>query len=324
MRVLLNTYPVAFDCPGGGEIQLLRTRAALQRADVDAILYDQWRPQFAETDVVHHFSVQGGSRHFCDYAKQKHLPLVISPIIWLTEDNLEHFPLDEIRHLLTLCDLVLPNSEMEVAQLAEFFSLDPHKFVVTRNGIDHSFGRRISGNVFREHFNMEQAFLLNVANIEQRKNQLRLIQAVRKLGVKLVLVGGIRDQAYFNQCMEAGAGFVRHLGYIDHDSDLLKSAYSACQAFVLPSILETPGLAALEAAAAGAKLVVTAEGSTSEYFADMVRYVDPYSLEDIRSAIEGSLADSSDDSRLAEHVLSNFTWDHTAQQVIAAYKRVLN
>ena len=41
---------------------------------------------------------------------------------------------------------------------------------------------------------------------------------------------------------------------MEHRDPLLALAYSACSVFALPSTLETPGLAALEAAAAGAPL----------------------------------------------------------------------
>ena len=54
MRVVLNTYPVAFDCPGGGEVQLLQSRAALQRRGVQVDLFDVWKPQLrtAEFDAA--------------------------------------------------------------------------------------------------------------------------------------------------------------------------------------------------------------------------------------------------------------------------------
>ena len=70
MRVLFNTYPVAFDCPGGGEMQLLKCKQALESLGVEVLLFDPWRPQFEQVDVVHYFSVQGGSMNFCDYVKR--------------------------------------------------------------------------------------------------------------------------------------------------------------------------------------------------------------------------------------------------------------
>lgn len=320
MRVLYNTYPVAFDCPGGGEIQLLECKAALERIGVHVVLYDQWNPQFDDVDAVHYFSVQGGSTNYCEFVKRKKLPLLISPILWPTDENISEYPMREIRGLLNLCDVVLPNSGAEKDQLEAFFDLDPQKCVVVPNGVGNSFNSLGQGDLFREYLHLEGPFLLNVANIEPRKNQLALVQAVRGMNMPLVLLGRIRDVAYFEDCMREGSHFVRYGGFLPHGSDLLKSAYHASEVFVLPSLLETPGLAALEAATQGARLALTSVGSTREYFQDFVAYVNPYDTVDIRAGIEAALGRKQDES-LRRHVLENFSWDQAALRLVEAYKR---
>ena len=136
MRVLFNTYSVAFDCPGGGEVMLLEYKSALEALGVEVILYDPWHPQFDQADLVHYFSVQGGSMNFCSHVKRRGIPLLISPIIWLTAENVPTFPIEEIRTLLHNCDLILPNSKAEQNQLSEYFGLNRQKFAVVYNGIN--------------------------------------------------------------------------------------------------------------------------------------------------------------------------------------------
>jgi glycosyltransferase involved in cell wall biosynthesis len=321
MRALFNTYPVAFDCPGGGEIQLLKTRESLEALGVEVVLYDPWRPQLDQADIVHYFSVQGGSINFCSHVKNKGLPLVISPIIWLGRDR-DSYPLGEIEGLLHLSDLVLPNSRAEMQQLSDFSGLPEERFFITRNGIDTVFFSQVSGDLFRETFGINGAFLLNVANVEPRKNQLNLIRALKGTGMELVVLGNIRDKGYYEECAREGEGFVRFTGYVEHGSELQKSAYSACEAFVLPSTLETPGLSALEAAASGARVVVTSIGCTEEYFGDMVTYVNPYDTESILNGIRTEVSASRDGS-LRAHMVENFTWHNTALQVREAYQKAL-
>jgi glycosyltransferase involved in cell wall biosynthesis len=320
MRVLFNTHPVAFDCPGGGEIQLLECKAALERLGVHVTLYDQWNPQFEGTDVVHYFSVQGGSTSFCEFVKRKGLPLLVSPILWPTEENISAYPMNEIQGLLNLSDVVLPNSAAETDQLAVFFDIDPRKCIVVPNGVADSFSSLSRGDLFREHFHLETPFLLNVANIEPRKNQLTLIQAVWGMDFPLVLLGRVRDAAYFEECMSKGSHFVQYCGFLPHGGELLKSAYHASEVFVLPSLLETPGLAALEAATQETRLVLTSVGSTREYFQDLVTYVNPHDPENIRAGIEAAL-DRNSDEALRLHVLENFTWDRAALRLVEAYDR---
>lgn len=163
--------------------------------------------------------------------------------------------------------------------------------------------------------------MLNVANIEPRKNQLSLIRAARGLGLSLIIAGGVRDSAYYDDCMQEGAGFVSHVGFLEHDGELLKSAYGGCEAFLLPSLLETPGLAALEAASQGCRLVVTSVGSTREYFHDLATYVDPHNVDDIRAGIQVALRQPLSD-RLRHHALKTFTWDHAVRKLLKAYALV--
>jgi len=321
MRVLFNTYPVAFDCPGGGEVMLLEYKAALEALGVEVMLYDTWHPQFDGADVVHYFSVQGGSMNFCSHVKRRGLPLLVSPIIWLTEENVPTFPMREIANLLRICDLILPNSEAERDQLSEAFQVSREKFAVVPNGIGRAFTEIVSEDVFRHHADLRGPFILNVANIEIRKNQRALIQAVRDLDMPLVLAGRVRDDAYFQQCMAEGQGFVRYVGALPYGGALLKSAYRGCQVFALPSLLETPGLAALEAAAQGARIVITAEGCTREYFRDMATYVDPHDTSDISAGIAAALT-VPHDGALRQHVLSRYTWAKSGEALLEAYARL--
>ncbi|MEZ4873250.1 MAG: glycosyltransferase [Bdellovibrionales bacterium] len=320
----MNTYPVAFACPGGGEIQFSKTHDALSAMGHSPLLYDQWHPQFDVCDIVHYFSLQGGSSSFCYYSKfsvQK--PLVISPILWVGGDT-SKYAMNEAIDLLNICDLALPNSDIEGDKLSQVCGVPREKFHTVYNGIDPIFfNSKESKSLFRDHFKQDRPFLLCVANIEYRKNQQNLIRAFEllNLDMDLILLGNIRDKAYFKESVQ-GKKNTKYFGYLDHHSPLLRSAYAGCEAFVLPSQLETPGLAALEAAATGAKVLITEEGSASEYFEDMATYANPTDVDSIAHAIVSVLSkDHCDD--LKNHVCEKFTWENAAMQTLNAYKDVL-
>ncbi|MEJ2628702.1 MAG: glycosyltransferase, partial [bacterium] len=109
---------------------------------------------------------------------------------------------------------------------------------------------------------------------------------------------------------------------LDHDSPLLASAYAACRVFVLPSKFETPGRAALEAALAGAKIVITPYGGTREYFKDFATYVNPYSVSSIRKGIEKTLENPKPEG-LKEYIKNNFLWDSIAKKTKNVYDKIL-
>ena len=109
---------------------------------------------------------------------------------------------------------------------------------------------------------------------------------------------------------------------LENNSPLLASAYAACDTFVLPSLFETPGIAALEAALSGAKIVITPFGGTKDYFKDMVEYVDPKSIESIQNGIEKSLNLSKSNS-LQNSIKENYLWGKIAQRSLEIYRSLL-
>jgi glycosyltransferase involved in cell wall biosynthesis len=325
MKVLFATYPMAFHTPGGGEIQLLAYRKHLPSHGVDVALFDPWNPRFLDHDVVHFFSCVGGSIHFCNFVKQLGLPLVVSSSLWITDATKHLYPVGEIRHQFILADRVVANSDIECDTLAQVFELPREKFVTVYNGVEKEFYEPVSQELFREHFNIRAPFLLNVGNIEPRKNQLALVRAMKSFpDLKLVLIGHQRDPDYARACLDEGGDHVSYLGTLPHDSPLLRSAYSAAQVFCLPSTLETPGLAALEAHAAGCAIAVTEIGSTREYFGDEVAYLDPSSEHSIAESIRSALASNA--SRAARSALSrerHLDWQSVLAPLETTYRSLV-
>ncbi|OYU87900.1 MAG: glycosyl transferase [Bradyrhizobiaceae bacterium PARB1] len=322
MRVLFNTYPWAFATPGGGEIQLLKYAEHLPTLGVEVELHNIWKPAFDRVDMVHFFACLGGSIQFCSYAKSRGLPLVISTSLWITEDTTHRYPMDEIRAQLSLADLIITNSDTESDVLSRVFGLPRENFVAVMNGVEPHFSAPHDPALFRARYGIEGPFVLNVGNVEARKNQLNLVRAMKGHELPVVVIGHVREPEYGRQVIEEGGAQLRYLGPLDHTDPLLASAYAACAAFVLPSTLETPGLAALEAAAAGAPLVVTSEGSTRDYFGSMAHYIRHDDLADIRRGIDAALS-AGPNGDLKAHIRQNFAWATVTRTLADIYARVL-
>jgi glycosyltransferase involved in cell wall biosynthesis len=307
VRVLFETYPWAFVTPGGGERQLLKYAEYLPGHGVEVTLHDHWNSTLDAVDAVHFFSCMGGSGHFCNYVRERGLPLVITSSLWIDEATKHLYPIDEIRSQLALADVVVPNSRAEAQVLAKFLGLSGEQFIPVMNGVDPRFAAPHDPNTFRKMFEIDGPFILNVANIEGRKNQLNLVRALIGNELPLVIIGRVREPGYAERVFAEAGGRVRHLGFLEHNDPLLVSAYAACTVFALPSICETPGLAALEAAAAGAPVVVTRVGAAPEYFGPMCQYVDPLDPADIARGIHAALA-AGPRPELSSHVVESFTW----------------
>lgn len=320
MKVLFNTYPMAFHTPGGGEIQLLAYQKYLPLYGVDVRLFDPWNPQFLDHDLVHFFSCIGGSVHFCGFVKKLGLPLVISSSLWITEETKHLYPIDEIRAQLSLADMVITNSNIECETLSSILDLPREKFVTVYNGVSEIFFKPVSPDIFRTQFKLYHPFVLNVGNIEPRKNQLTLVRAMKAFpNMKLVLIGHARDPEYTKSVLSEGGDQILYMGSIDHEDEMLRSAYAACEVFCLPSTLETPGLAALEAAAVWAPLVVTREGSTREYFGDYAEYVDYIDAGEISKALEKTLKFPRKLQQRTKVELEGLKWENVVEGLVEIY-----
>jgi glycosyltransferase involved in cell wall biosynthesis len=125
-------------------------------------------------------------------------------------------------------------------------------------------------------------------------------------------------EKYAEDCRREGAGFTEFIPAFKHDDPLLSSAYAACKVFVLPGWFETPGLAAMEAAVAGATLAVTQVGSTREYFGDNAEYFDPANAKDMQKKILNALS-KPHQKALSQKMLEHYTWERVAAKTMEVY-----
>lgn len=316
MRVLFITYPMAFHTPGGGEVQLLNYKKALEGKGVEVKLFDPWDPNFNNYDLVHFFSCIGGSEPICHFVSSLGLPLVITSSLWITEKTRHLYDVENIKAQLRWADRILTNSLMECEELARTLDIGMEKFRYVHNAVSRVFIGAKRSRGFVETFSINKPYVLNVANIEPRKNQHMLIEAMKAFpDHKLIIVGNIRDKKYFERCNIDKNPQVKFVGMLEPDSKILVSAYQNAASFALPSTLETPGISALEAAACGVPVVITREGSTKEYFVDSnVQFVDCLDLESIANGIRKSIKNGR-----AETVCRGQTWDDVVDQLIDVY-----
>lgn len=332
-------YPTAFQNPGGGEIQLLKTKEYLEKEGMQVRLFDTWKDSVNHFDIIHVFGSVKDALPMMEIAHKEGVKTVLSTICWYnwqsawhTHTDFKRRSLSVLRHaakvftpwipserkrMIEIADALVPNSESEAEQIRRFFGRK-HGIYVVPNGVDESFDK---------HLNYPSKVVPNtvlcVGRIEPRKNQLNMIRALKGTGVNLAFVGdGVSQyKDYYDQCRKEGDWCVFHHG-VNHDSNFLRETYASADVFLLASWLETPGLAALEAALAGCKVVITEHGSTQEYFKDMVSYVDPSNLLEIRHSVLMALEAESDND-LKNHVLENYTWDKVAKRTMEVYKYVL-
>ncbi len=326
---------------GGVRTQMRETKASLEALGVQVdVLNAAESLDPSRYDVIHIFTANIGTYHLARALRLQGCPLVISPVFYtrrsravvravVSADKLVN---RFVRGVWTdyglmaeMCGwaaAVLPNTKEEADLFTRALGIPADRVTVVPNGVEARFADA-SPDLFRTQEGMER-FILCVTHIgPERKNVARLVEALEGVGHPAVVIGPVEQSAAGVRIMERAARnprlrFIRELAHTD---PLLASAYAACDVFVLPSLFETPGIAALEAALTGAKIVVTAHGGTREYYGGEAEYVNPALTGDIRRGIEAALRKPRTNV-LRDRVRANFTWDRVAARTKAVYESV--
>lgn len=235
----------------------------------------------------------------------------------------------ELRKSLKIPGQLLPNSMTEIEHLNTLLGLDRDLFgrvTVVPNGVARDLYDPLPApnQEFLETYGIE-GFVIEVARIQSAKNQLGLIEALFDIKIPVVLIGqpSPYEADYVDRCLSlakqrGGVYFVN-----PRSPEELAGIYVLAEVHVLPSWRETPGLASLEAAAAGCRVVTTSIGSAKEYFGDEAWYCDPRDPSSIRQAVLAALESPPKDT-LRRRVLEQYTWEAAAIKTYEAYRKVLS
>lgn len=340
MRVLFHLPFQVLPRANGGKTVFFKTKEHLERSGIQVGLFNQWNTDLKEFDLVHSFSME--STDMWDFAKANGARLVVTPISWfggyatrrsLILRWLKRRVRSKIRcpihphwweEYFAFPDMFFPQSNEQAHHLGSAFGIPPQRIQVVYHGVDERF-IHADPTLFRESHAVDD-FVLCVGRIDPLKNQLSLIRALKGTGIRLVLVGRPDTSSlewYYKQCLEEADNAVLFIRDLEHSSPLLESAYAAARVLVLPSYMEFPGLATLEAGLAGCNVAVTRVGVAREYFGDRVGYLDPLSLTSIREAVVQQYQAPKPNTDLQGHIQSNFLWGTVIQRNIEGYKRIL-
>lgn len=217
--------------------------------------------------------------------------------------------------ILKGADILLPNSYSEMNLLYKDFGISKDHLIVP-NAVDVNTSKT-SPSLFLNKYCIKD-FILCAARIEERKNQLNVIRAIKNDAIPLVLVGNGREP-YLSACKKEAGANVFFLGHLE--GEMLLSAYSAAKVHILASWYETPGLSSLEAALNDCNIVVSTKGATKEYFDVYAEYCEPNDIGSIRGAILRAF-NKAPSQELVNVIKSQYTWNKAACKTMEAYNKI--
>ncbi len=209
-----------------------------------------------------------------------------------------------LRHGVSSADAVVAVSAFTRDELVELLDVPAERIRVVPNGLEPVFteaGPQAPGD-----------YVLAVGTLEPRKNLARVVEAAKRAGVELRVVGA------------PGWGGVDVPGWAGRvDDEELAALYRGARCLVFPSLYEGFGLPVLEAMACGTPVVTTRGGATEEVAGGAAVLVDPLDAgRDRRRDRRGRKRGATSCGALGLERARAFTWSHAADLVEALWREL--
>ncbi len=236
----------------------------------------------------------------------------------------------KFRYAARKADCVVAISEQTKKDIIQYLKINPNKIKVVYQGCAEVFKQEFSAeqkDIVSQKFQLPKDFVLNVGTLEERKNALTIIKAIKDIDTKLVLVG--RKTKYFEQA-EAYArqnGFEDKIIYLKNLSQQeLAIVYQLATVFVYPSIFEGFGIPIIEALFSKTPVITTNSGVFPEAGGPDSLYVDPTNEIELQQKIEYLLnnPEKRDEISIKGYLfVQQFTDENIAQEWQKIYSEVL-
>ncbi|MEK7517278.1 MAG: glycosyltransferase family 1 protein [Patescibacteria group bacterium] len=243
------------------------------------------------------------------------------------------------KFLLEKIDALIADSESSKNDILKFTNIPENKIHVVYLAASPSF-KKINTSALqsiKQKYKLPDKFVLYVGDVTWNKNLPRLVEAIKKINLTMVMIGAalVRkdfdwtnpwNQDLFSVIKSIGNDrrFIRH-GFIPAKD--LVVIYNLATVFAMPSLYEGFGLPILEAMSCGCPVVASKNGSIPEVAGGGVYYVDPYDINELANGIGEVYFNQKLRKELALKGLAQakkFSWEKTTKKTIDVYRSVVN
>ena len=193
-------------------------------------------------------------------------------------------------------DKIIAISEQTKLDIITYLNVSPEKIEVIYQGCQAVFKEQYTTKEKEDvvaRYNLPENFILNVGTIEERKNALTIVKAIKNIDSTLVLVG--RETTYSDKIKE----YIKKNNLDDKviflkglSSKYLAITYQLATIFVYPSIFEGFGIPIIEALYSKTPVITTNSGVFPEAGGPDSLYIDPFNDIELEKKINLLLNDS--------------------------------
>jgi glycosyltransferase involved in cell wall biosynthesis len=214
-----------------------------------------------------------------------------------------------VPRVLRRARIVIAVSDFTRRELVDLLGVREEKIRVIPNAVEDTFTR--DGPA------ADGDYVLAVGTLEPRKNLPRVVDAARRAGVELRVVGARGWGG-----VEVGGNGVRWLGHVTDEE--LARLYRGARCVAYPSLYEGFGIPVLEAMACGAPVVTSRGGATEELADGAAVLVDPNDPAAIAAGIERATWQHDELVQRGLQRVRAFTWAAVADATVAVYEEAVS
>jgi glycosyltransferase involved in cell wall biosynthesis len=227
-------------------------------------------------------------------------------------------------------DKIIAISEQTKRDIIQFLNVSESKIEVIYQGCHQAFKEDQSEEFIqktKEKFNLPERFILNVGTIEERKNLLNIVKAIKDTKIPLIIVG--RKTKYF----KAVEAFIqknkmeKQISFLEGVSiDELAVLYKLADIFVYPSFFEGFGIPVIESLFSKTVVITSNTSCLPEAGGPDSVYIDPKNHLDIQAKIKFLWQNESERKRRAEkgfEFVQKFNDKPIAEQLMSLYQKIM-
>ncbi len=226
-------------------------------------------------------------------------------------------------------DKIIAISEQTKRDIIHFLKVPESKIEVIYQGCHKAFKEQQSEEFIqktREKYSLPERFILNVGTIEERKNLLNVVKALKDTNIPLVVVG--KKTKYFRKVEQFVQQHKIRVQFLEGVSmDELATIYKLADIFVYPSFFEGFGIPVIEALFSKTVVITSNTSCLPEAGGPDSVYVYPENHLDIQSKIKFLWDNESERKRRADkgfEFVQKFNDEPIANNLMNLYQKIIS
>jgi glycosyltransferase involved in cell wall biosynthesis len=271
MKILLSFSNKAFLNAGGGEAEIISLQNYLINHGLTSDLIGPDSKSVIFYDLIFHFSIYEDTESLIDSYILYKKKIILWPNIWWTFEP-GHDEVLRIELIIKKVNKVVFKSKSEFDNFCKYISVDEHKVIIENYFIDFTRYDSKKLDLSTKYHNFND-YALCLGRIEPIKNQLEVIKTFLEIDKNLILIGGIGDANYFNNCKSIAKNNknIFFFPFIYPLSPLL-DCFISNSSLGIEISFDPPGKSAIELAYAKKPLVIKRSDWGIEIFNDNVYF----------------------------------------------------